>query len=161
MKIYKLTNEQGLIYIGRTTCKYLSSRLAIHKSQALTSRKIFKCSSYILFSSNVKIELLEETEDKTRELYYINLYDCVNKLKSGLSYKETKKNWIKKNPEYYNLYYHKNKPGQEKIVCECGMVICKYSKSNHIKTKYHKKNIIINKWFSVINSVLTKNMAFH
>ena len=109
MKIYKLTNEEGLIYIGKTNCKYLSTRLAVHKSQALTSRKINKCSSSILFNSNVKIEFLEETEDKLKELYYINLYDCVNKMKTGLTYKESKKNWNKNNPEYYNLYYNNNK----------------------------------------------------
>jgi len=159
MKIYKLTNEEGLIYIGKTTQKYLSTRLAVHKSQALTSRKINKCSSYILFSSNVKIELLEETEDKTRELYYINLYDCVNKFKTGLSYKSTKKNWIDKNPQYFNEYYKKNKNNiNEKYKCDCGMIICKTSKSKHIKTKNHKINIIINKWCLLISKFLIKNM---
>lgn len=161
MKIYKLTNEEGLIYIGKTNCKYLSSRLSVHKSQALTSRKIKKCSSYILFSSNVKIELLEETEDKTRELHYINIYDCVNKMKTGLSYKQTKKNWINKNPDYYNLYYAKNKNGLKKIICECGMEICKSSKSRHIKRSSHKKNIILNKWLSLIKSVSIKNMVLN
>jgi len=158
MKIYKLINEEGLIYIGKTNNKYLSSRLAVHKSQALSSKKKYKCSSYILFTSNVNIELLEETEDNLKELYYINLYDCVNKMKTGTSYKETKKNWNNKNPEYYNLYYSKNKNGLQKIVCDCGITICASSKSRHIRTNIHKKNIVLNKWALLIKTVLTKSM---
>ena len=158
MKIYKLTNQKGQIYIGKTNYKYLSQRLAVHKSQANTNRNIYKCSSSILFTSNVKIELLEETEDKSRELYYINLYDCVNKQKTTLNYKESKKNWLNKNPNYNKNYYKINKPGKKKIICECGLTICKYSKSNHIRSKIHKKNIIINKWLSLINRFSIENM---
>jgi len=159
MKIYKLTNEEGLTYIGKTTYKYLSSRLAIHKSQANTSRKIRKCSSYLLFVSKVKIELLEETDDATRELYYINKYDCVNKQQTSLLSKETKKNWYKKNPQYYNDYYRNNKTKiNEKYKCECGMIICKSSKPKHIKSANHKNNIVINKWDSLISKFLIKNM---
>tara|TARA_R110000822_G_scaffold42529_2_gene115580 strand:- start:30 stop:473 length:444 start_codon:yes stop_codon:yes gene_type:complete len=144
LKIYKLTNEDGLNYIGKTKCKYLSSRLAVHKSQAKTNRKINKCSSSILFVSKVKIELLEETTDPTRELYFINKISCVNKNKPTISYKETKKNWCNKNPQYHNDYYHKNKDKiNEKIKCECGKFFCKSSKSHHIQTKFHKENICI------------------
>lgn len=163
MKIYKLTNEDGLIYIGKTNSKYLSSRLSVHKSQAKTKRNINKCSSVELFKNNkkVKIELLEETDDKLKELYYINLYECVNKMKTGLTYKETKKNWVNKNPDYYNEYQKRTEVKEkrkEKVKCICGDIICKYSISNHLKSKIHKKNIILNKWDILINKFSIKNM---
>jgi len=160
MKIYKLENEDGLIYIGKTTCKYLSSRLAVHKSQALTERNINKCKSKILFDNNkkVKIELLEITEDSNRELYYIEKYNCVNKMKTGLSYKETKKNWNEKNPEYYKNYFRKTQRNKKKYKCFCGTILCITSKSRHEKSQIHKNNIIYNKWVSLTKSVLIKNM---
>ena len=162
MKIYKLVNEDGLTYIGKTNCKYLSSRLSVHKSQALTERNIKKCTSEKLFRNNkkVKIELLEITDDKQREAYYIEKFDCVNQIKSGLPYVVTKKNWLIKNPNYYKNYYDKNKPNSKKYTCECGAIICKGSKGRHEKTNNHKNSIIYNKWFSVISNVLTKNMDF-
>ena len=150
MKIYKLTNEEGLIYIGKTTAKTLASRLAVHKSQAKTTRDINKCSSAKLFEndSKVKIELVEAitTNDKEElrklELKYILETQCVNKFKSGLDYKQTKKNWYNKNPTYYNNYYHtKNEWVKKDFVCICGATVKNFSKCNHLKSKSHKKYI--------------------
>ena len=140
MKIYKLVNEEGLIYIGKTTSKYLSTRLAIHKSQALTKRNINKCTSSILFNNNskVKIILLEETTDNKKELEYINLYDCVNKNKTGLALNETKKNWLEKTPNYYKEYNKKKHAWVNKTFkCECGKILKNCSKTKHLLTKSH------------------------
>ena len=147
MKYYKLENEDGLIYIGVTKSKYLSQRLAVHKSQALTDRNIRKCASAELFKNGkkVSIELLEETNenDKTIELKYINQYNCVNKMKTGLDYKQTKKNWREKNPEYHNDYYHKTSYYSKQIECECGAIIKRFSLCNHKKSNIHYNNLML------------------
>ena len=147
MKIYRLVNDEGLIYIGKTTSKNLLKRLAVHKSQANTARNINKCSSKKLFEndSNVKIELLEEiiSNDKEElrklELKYILETDCVNIMKSGLEYKETKQNWYNKNPNYNKNYYHtRNTWVKKEFKCDCGSVVKNCSKGNHLKSKKHK-----------------------
>ena len=141
MKIYKLINENNLVYFGKTKSKYLSSRLAVHKSQALTERKINKCKSKILFENNstVKIELLEEfdNDDKlfiaNREKYYIENFDCINKCIPN----NTKKRVYNYD---FNKYYHDNKhkiKSLQKYKCDCGMEIQRVSKYRHIKTKFH------------------------
>jgi len=89
MKIYKLTNtENGMIYIGQTTQKLLSTRKGQHKYSSVNNIKT--CSSKKLYDNcidvkNIKIELLEELSTSStllggiRERYYINLYpECVN-----------------------------------------------------------------------------------
>ena len=87
-KIYKIVdNTNGNVYIGITTQKYLSSRLAGHRQdKTCMSRDIIKNGDY-------KIELIEETDDKTRERYWIENTDCVNKQIPG----RTKKEWSSDN----------------------------------------------------------------
>ena len=149
MKFYKLINEDGLIYVGSTNCKYLASRLAVHKSQALTHRLINKCKSEILFRDNKKVEikLLYETDEtdkqtlKDIERKYINENDCVNKIQVGLDYQESKKNWLNKNPHYFRDYQRKNpdKTTKKKWVCpECNLEMLNTSKYRHYKRHHNK-----------------------
>ena len=82
-KIYKLidnTNED--IYIGMTK-RDLNLRLAQHKYKGndCLSRKIIANGDY-------KIELIEETDDKIRERYWIENTECINKTIPGRTWKE-------------------------------------------------------------------------
>ena len=81
-KIYKLidnTNED--IYIGMTT--NLRRRLSQHKNKDndCLSRKIIANGDY-------RIELIEETDDKTRERYWIENTECINIQIPGRTLKE-------------------------------------------------------------------------
>ena len=95
-KIYKIEpiveHEEGEIYIGSTTCKYLSQRMKNHRADydrwkegkrgLVTSFNLFgkygleKCQ--ILLIENVCCEYINEL--KTREAYYIRTLKCVNKI---------------------------------------------------------------------------------
>ena len=93
-KIYKIEcNVTGLIYIGSTTKKYLSMRLAGHvgnykcylngKGNYITSFKILKNGNYDIilleqYPCNSKDALL------ARERHYQETIECVNKCKAGL-----------------------------------------------------------------------------
>ena len=89
MKIYKIIdNTNGNIYIGKTT-QTLNKRLAQHKSHKnCMSRRI-------LVNGDYKIELIEETDDKSRERYWIENTDCINIMVPGRTHKE----WYLKNKE--------------------------------------------------------------
>ena len=71
-KIYKIVdNTNGNIYIGITTLT-LQKRLSDHKRRGrCSSRDIIKNGDY-------RIQLIEETDDKTRERYWIENTECVN-----------------------------------------------------------------------------------
>ena len=60
-KIYKLTcDDESLVYYGSTIQKYISSRLANHKSDYESNRK-YKTRSTLLFDvGGVDIQLVEE-----------------------------------------------------------------------------------------------------
>jgi len=103
-KIYKIVdNTNGNIYIGITTQKYLSKRLGQHKDRmSCMSKEIIKNGDY-------KIELIEETDDKTRERYWIENTECINKVIPGRTHKE----YLNDNKEYIRdrakKYREKNK----------------------------------------------------
>ena len=81
-KIYKLIdNTNGDIYIGMTT--NLRRRLSQHKNKDndCLSRKIIANGDY-------RIELIEETDDKTRERYWIENTECINIQIPGRTLKE-------------------------------------------------------------------------
>ena len=111
LKIYRIVdNTNGNIYIGKT--KYtLKERFAKHKydfkiGPSCMSREIIKNGDY-------KIELIEETQDKTRERYWIENTDCINKYIPG----RTKKEWNADNREHLNQlareWYKNNKEKQK------------------------------------------------
>ena len=109
IKIYKIIdNTNGNIYIGKTNQKYLSDRLSSHKyDKECMSREIIKNGDY-------KIELIEETDDESRERYWILNTECVNKQIPG----RTKKEWNKDNKDKmiaYRKKYYKNKNNRDKF----------------------------------------------
>ena len=80
-----------------------------------------------------------KAELRKLELKYILETECVNIVKSGLEYKETKQNWYNKNPNYNNNYYHtRNTWVKKEFHCECGSVVKNSSKCGHLKSKIHK-----------------------
>lgn len=90
-KIYCLEDCDGLKYVGITKRK-LSIRLKEHRND----RKSRNCSSNKLNLDNCKIKLLEECDDKDREIYWIKKIDCVN----HNTYQRDKKEYHKN----YDLY---------------------------------------------------------
>ena len=106
-KIYRIVdNTNSNVYIGQTT-QLLNQRLREHKkSQKCRSRDIIKNGDY-------RIELIEETDDKSRERYWIENTDCVNKVIPGRTYKEYCQDNTEKIKEYQREYREKNKENQK------------------------------------------------
>jgi hypothetical protein len=116
LKIYRIVdNTNGNIYIGKTKQKYLCQRLTSHryKGSCCSSSQIIKNGDY-------KIELIEETEDETRERYWIENTECINKVIPGRTRKE-----------YYQFY--KDRLLEQKK---------QYDNNN----KALKKNYLKNRW---------------
>ena len=90
LKIYRIVdNTNGNIYIGKTE-NTLKQRLKRHKiDKDCVSREIIKNGDY-------KIELIEETDDDTRERYWILNTDCINHNIPG----RTQKEWYADNRVY-------------------------------------------------------------
>ena len=131
LKIYRIVdNTNGNIYIGKTKQKYLSKRLGQHRERmTCMSREIIKNGDY-------KIELIEETEDESRERYWIENTDCINKQIPG----RTQKEWREDNKEkvIQNKKKYSDKPENKEKKKE-------YQKKHHEKNKdyqeeYRKKN---------------------
>ena len=93
IKIYRIVdNTNGNIYIGKTK-NTLKQRLASHKHRkTCMSREILKNGDY-------RMELIEETDDDTRERYWILNTDCINKVIPGRTKKESNKEWYENNME--------------------------------------------------------------
>tara|TARA_R110002049_G_C8803265_1_gene532841 strand:+ start:173 stop:580 length:408 start_codon:yes stop_codon:yes gene_type:complete len=94
-------NTNGNIYIGITK-QSLKARKNQHKShKKCMSREIIKNGDY-------KIELIEETEDKSRERYHILNTECVNRYLPGGETKEYysnyRKNWRDNNKDKMKDY---------------------------------------------------------
>lgn len=152
-KIYKIVdNTNGDIYIGSTTQK-LNERLSTHKCKC---NYVHKCTSYkIINNGDYKIELIEDIGDvskeerNTKERYYIENNDCINKNKPG----RTRKEWVEENKEYFKEYCEKNKEQikayyennkeqinekkKEKFTCDCGNTLTYGNKLRHMKSKKH------------------------
>ena len=108
VKIYKIIdNTNGNIYIGKTTKEYLSSRIASH---VYDFNRGHYCSSQIILKNNDwRYELIEETDDETREEYWIKNTDCVNKVIPGGNSKKWKKRWNDRNKDKINELTLKNR----------------------------------------------------
>jgi len=120
-KIYKLVcDNPDLIYIGSTTQKYLCSRLSSHHMNFKKNNKA--TSSYKLFEfGNVKIILLEKIpceckeELLKRERYYLENFECINRIKRPIITQEERKENQKKafntekNKQFQKEYHAKNK----------------------------------------------------
>jgi len=118
-KIYKIVcNETGLIYIGSTAQKYLSTRLGEHKKthkSYLNGKSHYVSSFEVLEGGNFDIILLEnyyckdKYELKAKERHYIETIKCVNKYipnRTNKEYRDTNKDYLK---EYRSTYYENNK----------------------------------------------------
>ncbi len=97
----------------------------------------------------------EQIREKTKKYYYNNKDLCNEK--SKIYYYNNKDYFEKKRKEYYEthkeelkikkqLYIEKNKDkikekNLEKILCECGSIITKKSKSRHEKTEKHLNHL--------------------
>tara|TARA_R110000744_G_scaffold288032_2_gene399121 strand:+ start:47 stop:520 length:474 start_codon:yes stop_codon:yes gene_type:complete len=149
-KIYKLTNDKtNLCYYGITK-RTLKKRLSQHNEIKNT------CVSEKLKEDNatLSIELVEETIDKMREVYYIKNFDCINTqipFRTQKEYYQDNKDelnnkhneYIDKDPEKWKTYYKKyyddrkeeyNRHRREKIKCEfCNKEITRGGYSRHKK----------------------------
>jgi len=165
-KIYRIDGG-GLTYIGSTTNKYLSTRLALHKSAHklyLDGTNHYYTSFEILKTDDYKIELIEnypcDSKDElcAREGHYVRQMECVNKNIPGRTQKESKKEWRQNNKveiDQYNKQYHQNNKKElnqkhkeyyennknelkQKHTCECGGKYSYKNKSQHQKSKKHQ-----------------------
>ena len=103
MKIYKIIdNTNGDVYVGKTI-NTLKERLRKHKyHKNCSSREIIKNGDY-------RIELIEETDDESRERYWIENTECINVAIPGRTYKEYYRDNKDKIQEYQRKKYEKNK----------------------------------------------------
>ena len=127
MKIYKIIdNTNGAIYIGKTT-RTLKHRLGQHKHyNDCSSKKIIENGDY-------RIELIEETDDDTRERYWILNTECVNVCIPGRTHKEWREKNKEKLKEYEKEWREKNKEKKQEYMKE-------YNKQrNKEKTKEYNK----------------------
>ena len=146
-KIYKIEplcdHDEGDIYIGSTTKKYLSQRLQQHKSsyKAFLDNKTNNVSIYGLFNKygidNFNIFLLENyncndiNELRQRERFYIQALDCVNKNIPA----RTKQDYYIDNQDKIKDTSTKRfeRFKNENFECKCGAVVRYLGKSRHLK----------------------------
>jgi len=143
-KIYKLVcGESNKIYIGSTVQK-LSKRRCEHanpkKYKSCESRTFINPTIHLIedYPCDTKKELLE------RERFYIDKFDCVNKVKplrTREEWKESNKDKISEHNKTYKIKNKKKLDDYKKsfFVCSCGSKVRRDNKYNHIKTKKHKK----------------------
>tara|TARA_R110002153_G_scaffold131153_1_gene280097 strand:+ start:75 stop:512 length:438 start_codon:yes stop_codon:yes gene_type:complete len=89
MYIYKLTSSQtDLVYVGKTN-QTLKRRFKNHKDDYngwLEGRRDFRSSYFLTEYEDVKIELIEETNNSLREVYWIQKLNTVNYDHNGDDY---------------------------------------------------------------------------
>jgi len=118
VKIYCITDYNGLNYVGQTT-RTLSWRLHGHKcdkKRYISKEREKCCSSQKLDLDNCEIKLIEQCDHniaKEREKYWINKIDCVNIKKLNGYCKEKKRQYHFNNRErilkYQKIRAEKNK----------------------------------------------------
>ena len=116
LKIYRIVdNTNGNVYIGKTKQK-LYQRLNNHKQDF--KRGSYCMSRKIIKNGDYKIELIEETDDETRERYWIENTECINVVIPGRTqkeyYEETKHLLDKNKLSDYHKKYREN-TGCDKI----------------------------------------------
>jgi hypothetical protein len=106
-KIYKLIYNGDVVYIGRTKMTLKERRKAGYKWNEYLQSIRYEC----------EMILIEETDELSRERYWIQHYGYDNLLNTqkgdGFSRKSHKEEWLKANPdynkEYMKSYWNKNK----------------------------------------------------
>tara|TARA_R110002012_G_scaffold9978_4_gene46413 strand:+ start:340 stop:825 length:486 start_codon:yes stop_codon:yes gene_type:complete len=157
IKIYKLTSPNtDKCYIGSTKQRWLSDRVSSHRVQQRryeSGKDKLYCSSFeIIKCGDMEYELIEETNDKSRECYWIEQNNCVNihSLKFGkkgdpVKKAEYTKNNKAKRAEYLKQYREKHKTP---IPCKfCSKEIKSYNMTTHLKKCKTGKNFI----YSIVN----------
>jgi len=142
-KIYKITADD-MTYYG-STIHALSRRFSRHKINNKTSSKI------IMDTGKAIIELVEnfpcqsQKELRIRERFWIENNKCVNKQipnRTKAEYRQSEKN-ITCNKNFYIKNRDKIlKERKEKITCECGKKISKYTLQRHKQSKKHQAWIL-------------------
>jgi hypothetical protein len=132
MKIYKLTSPNtDLVYVGKTI-QTLHRRFQKHRN-SWTNPNADYCSSQIMLEfGEVSIEMIEETENKDREGFWINELNSCNKVKFKYDNKETDKLYRENNKERIN----------GEIICElCGASTSRNNIRRHQKSRNCKSVI--------------------
>lgn len=125
-KVYKITGNDK-VYYGSTCRKYLCQRIGNHRTSCKLGTG--NSSRLVITDPNYKVELLEEIEIhndddkrklKEREFYYINNFECVNKIRNieRGDLKMYYKKWYDENREHRNAYmreYRARKKGLPKV----------------------------------------------
>jgi len=162
--IYKIyDNTNGNVYYG-STYNLLRVRIQGHRDDAKIDTK--NCASkQIILNGNYSYSMVEpypcnsKQELHTRERYWIENFDCVNKVVPGRTRKEYYQDNKEQILEYSGEHYTKNKEEicrksteynaknkeeiskkrSSKIVCECGTEISKRNIAAHRKSAKHIK----------------------
>ena len=143
VSIYRLYTD-NLNYIGSTT-QSIYKRRSNHKHEYkqfligeyhyTTSFELYKTGEY------VNVELLEicDTDNRyTKEGFYMDRFECVNKLKAGQTKKEYRQSHLEQDHLSKKKYYEKNKDKLlAKVECECGATVCKTVISRHKHSLQH------------------------
>ena len=131
-KIYRIVdNTNGNVYIG-ITIREIKVRIGRHKGYIKSGE--YCSSSIILENNDWYYELVEETDDPTREAFHIqNTPNCINKVKFSYKYdySEYGKEWRLNNKEYTKNY-------NEKYCLENKTKLNKHSREYHQKNKVEK-----------------------
>ena len=158
--IYKLTTtENDSVYIGSTSCT-LQVRLSKHKNhfkrwvENVDDHYVSSMRLFALGVDAVKIELVEETDDLTREGWHIqNTPNCINERIAGRDgkqyYLDNKakelarvKKWHEEHPDQVKEAKQKyNAKVSVKELCECGMQYMLKHKQRHLDSKGHNDRI--------------------
>jgi len=112
-KVYKITGNNK-VYFGSTIKKYISQRMGNHMT-SYRNGKSGGMSHLVISDPNYKVEVLEiieieDDEDKKklleREFYYINNFECVNKVKNMQrgDLKEYYRKWYAEHREHRRNY---------------------------------------------------------
>jgi len=148
-KIYRIQcNITGDNYYGSTKEKYLSRRLSRHRryvDEIDKDCKKGKCTSYdIIKRGDYQIILVETYPCKTkyelesRERYYIENNDCVNKIVPTRTTKEKREAEPEKTKENNKKWYANRAKVKTKYFCEtCQIEMQLRNKNDHEKTKLH------------------------
>jgi hypothetical protein len=148
-KIYKIVSDNSdKVYYGSTTQKYLSTRLAGHKNnykKHLAKQFRYVTSFEVLKDADVRIVLVESypcadcNELMARERYYIENYDCVNKVIPGRTKKEyywdNKEENNKTCAKYYQSHKEQIKSNVREYYLKNKDAICQRSKLYREKHK--------------------------
>ena len=147
MKIYKITSPNcDLVYVGMTT-RTLKERLWGHSSCAKRYSRGLPgyCSSIkVLEHGDAVIELIEETDDKRREGYWIEELNSCNQVKLNLLDKSDPVSIAKYNREYRVANkdaIHERR--SEKVGCDhCGRIVSLRNMARHKKLELCINNLL-------------------